>query len=185
MNPRIIVVLLVVALLLGIGSFFLLGKTPPPVDTGAAEDLFGFVVQRVDRISVTRGRDPLYELEKGAAGWVFRSPALGEADAGKVLRLLSDLRFEAKIKGDLGRGEIALEQYGLAKPRLVVTIHEPGSTITLEIGDPNSTKDGIYVRFPGTKRVVVTTPIVGARLSVVPDTFRPSEGETVGPTFGR
>ena len=161
MNPKAALALAALAaIFVGIALWIFLVVPARSERLAQERELFEYSVHKVDRITGKRAREVVYDLEKQGDRWVYKTPPLGDADVGKVLRLISDLRFDARLRNEVmpaGAG-IPPEVYGLTKPRIEVTIHEPGRTTTFEIGAANATNDGVYLRFLPGGRVVLTEP---------------------------
>ena len=161
MNPKAALLLAALAaVFVGIALWIFLAVPGRAERQTQERELFDYKVQRVDRITGKRAREIVYDIEKQGDRWVYKTPPLGDADVGKIARLISDLRFDARLRNEVmpaGAG-VPPEVYGLTKPRIEVTIHEPGRTTTFEIGAVNPTQDGVYLRFIPGGRVVLTEP---------------------------
>lgn len=97
-------------------------------------------------------------LDKVADGWVVAAPVAVDADAGSVemaLASLAETDREREIDpGPLGRK--ALEQYGLAEPRLKVWVD--GGTFdadTIAFGKSNPAGTGVYIGRASTGQVLL------------------------------
>ncbi|MBL8695508.1 MAG: DUF4340 domain-containing protein [Planctomycetes bacterium] len=183
MNLKVSIALLGVALALGGVTVYLVQTSAKPADFDQTEKtLFRFTVSRVDRVVVRKGLDVVYELQNRNGEWSFIQPPFGAADSAKVVRALSELRLSATAESELGTtGQVALEKYGLMKPRIEVAIQSPGESTTFAVGDATPTKDGVYLHLLDLKRIVKTQKTVLAEFDVPADHFKPSADAAVGP----
>ncbi|MBI3817968.1 MAG: hypothetical protein HY286_04695 [Planctomycetes bacterium] len=182
MNPKMALALLIVAILLGAGTLYLVLNIKT-FDDRSERDVFDFSVPKVTKITAKRGADTLYEIAHEKDRWIYKFPAIGEADASKVVRAISDLRFDARIMADVTAGGKSgpLEEYGFGGSRLEVDIYTPGKNYIFQIGNATATKDGVYVRLIPGDRVLVTTPKVSQLFDVAPDYFKSTAGGSAGP----
>lgn len=178
MNPRAAIFMLIFAVLFGGVAYYLLTNVAT-FDQQARLDreIFDFSVPKVSRITAKRGASVVYDLEFEGHSWNYKFPPLGIADSGKVIRTISELRFEAKIREDITKsgGPISLEPYGFTTERLEVDIFTPGRNYIFQIGATNATKDGVYVRIIPGDRIYVTIPKVQELFDVSADFFKPSD----------
>lgn len=174
MNRNAAIIMLILAIALGIGTYLIIKMVPTQEEQKQKElEVFDFQVQRVIRFAAKRGADLVYDIALEKNEWVYKYPPLGKADPAKVLRALSDLRFEAKIIQDLTEGgnRTQLNRYGFDKARYEVDVYTHGRNYIFQIGDENATKDGLYIRVLPGDRIIVTLPIVRTLFEVLPDSF--------------
>jgi hypothetical protein len=185
-NPKAALAMAVLALAAGCVALFLYFRVPHPEDQRKHDrDVFHYAVAKVDRVTARVQREVVYDIERQGDRWVYKHPPLGDADAGRVLRAIADLRFEARVKDEFVEPG-ALDRFGLAKPKIEVSLHEPGMTHVLEIGDANATKDGVYVRVMPGARVLLTHPVVKTLFTADASAFAATAPgtETSGPRKG-
>jgi hypothetical protein len=185
-NPRAAIVMAAVALAAGCVAFFLYLRVPHPDDQRKFDrEIFHYSVSKIDRITVKVQREVLYELERQGDKWIYKHPPLGDADAGRILRAIADLRFEARVKDEF-TGPGPLDRFGLVKPKLEVSLHEPGATYAFELGDSNATKDGVYIRVMPGARVLLTLPVVATLFPSDAASFAQAsqDGGAAGPRKG-
>jgi hypothetical protein len=146
-------------------------------------EVFDFQVQRVSRFTMKRGADLVYDIVLDKGEWVYKYPPIGKADAAKVIRVLSDLRFDARVIQDLSQDgqHPPLDRFGFDKPRPEVDLYIPGKTYVFQIGLENATKDGVYLRLLPGDRVVVTDKKIAALFDVAPVFFQQKDMPGEGP----
>jgi len=174
MNPRAAIIMLILAIALGVGTYFFIKMVPSSDEKNRQQfDAFDYQVPRVIRFAAKRGADLIYDIALEKNEWVYKYPKLGKADPAKVLRVLSDLRFEAKVVQDLTEegNRAQLNRYGFERARFEVDIYTHGRNYIFQIGDDNATKDGIYLRLIPGDRIIVTPPVIRGLFEVAPDSF--------------
>lgn len=185
MNTRAALAMAVLALAAAGAAAYLHWFDRTPEEQRAHDrEILHYSVARIERLIVKSEREVVYEIERQADKWVFKYPSLGDADAGRVLRAIADLRFEARVKSEL-TGTGPLDRYGLARPKVEVTVREPGASSTIEFGDLNATKDGQYVRLLPGGRVFLTSPLVSALFPTDARAFAPTGTPAEGPAPAR
>ncbi len=160
MNTKSTLVLLVIAAVIGVA--ILLDRRTPPASDRPSTSVFRDVPEDAIRtIAIDAdGRTIRIEKRDGAAGpgWEIVEPLKAPADRQVVSSILSDLRWlsfkgfveeaEAKARGDAN--------YGLDKPRAVLTCTAPEKTWTLTFGGPNPLEEKeVFVRAGGRPGVYV------------------------------
>lgn len=184
MSPKAAIIMLLVAIASIVAAFVLFKTTPTYEEQGrAARDVFDFKVSDVNRVVFKRGGDVIYDIRHEKMAWLFNSPPLGRADEAKMLRAISDLRFEARVKEDVTSTDntASLERFGFGAIRLEVDLYTPGRNYVFEIGGMNPTNDGLYIRkLPG-GRVILTATKVRELFDVTADYFLATAADAAGP----
>jgi len=122
---------------------------------------FDLPVEHITRIGI---RTPEYETEVFRAEngeWRMREPEGARAAEPLIRQTLSRLR-------NLGRGELitpadmrergqTLADFGLAVPRLVLSLQTPAETREYRIGDPNPLGNALYVKEEQTQNVMLVS----------------------------
>lgn len=184
MNPKAVIVMLIFAVLLAGLAVYLFTSVATPEERARAErDVFDYKVPQVTRIAAKRGADVVFDISHERERWIYKVPALGDADPGKVLRAISELRFESTVKEDItdGDGPVSLEAFGFSGSRIEVDLYTPGKNYIFQIGNLNATKDGVYLRFIPGDRVILTSKKVVELFDVPATAFKPTTGESPGP----
>jgi hypothetical protein len=103
-----------------------------------------FAQDGVDAITVTQGTTPV-SLAKTGDGWRLTAPLATKADGAAVDALVSRL-FQAKMT-DLSAqdGTARLKEFGLDKPKVVVTVGAGSSKAELAVGS-NKDETNVYAR---------------------------------------
>lgn len=98
-------------------------------------------------------------IEKRPDGWYLTEPYEWPANTNAVARILNELQFLenfTKFKvADLGKTGLALADYGLDSPALVVGFTAAGQDYQLKIGDDTRTSNRLYLLSPDGENVHV------------------------------
>ena len=106
---------------------------------------------RIDRT----GQDPIL-LEKIGESWVLKAPLEAAADKTSVDSLVRDLGT-ARIDRTFAETGAGPEEYGLAEPRLKLTVGAGDESRVLSVGSDDFTKSNLYVQVQGESRVHVVS----------------------------
>ena len=120
------------------------------------ESLLGLEQEQISSVRMDRpGQDPIL-LEKTGEGWALKAPLEAPADKTSVDSLVRDLGT-ARIDRTFEEVGAEPEEYGLAEPRLKLTIGAGDESRTLSVGGEDFTKSKVYVRIEGESRVHVVS----------------------------
>ena len=120
------------------------------------ESLLGLEQDQISSVRMDRpGQDPIL-LEKIGEGWALKAPLEAPADKTSVDSLVRDLGT-ARIDRTFEEVGAEPEGYGLAEPRLKLTIGAGDESRTLSVGSEDFTKSKVYVRIEGESRVHVVS----------------------------
>ncbi|MCX6027128.1 MAG: DUF4340 domain-containing protein, partial [Chloroflexi bacterium] len=131
------------------------GKAPAVTPTPATAPLWTIESTSVMsvRLEDTQAKT-VVELARSTDGtWSLVQPSKEPADTGAVEMAIAQMSNLSLIT-DLGT-KITLENFGMDKPRYMITLTTADATYTLEVGSPTVTGSGYYVRRQGDPRVVV------------------------------
>ena len=106
---------------------------------------------RIDRT----GQDPIL-LEKIGESWVLKAPLEAAADKTSVDSLVRDLGT-ARIDRTFAETGAGPEEYGLAEPRLKLTVGAGDESRVLSVGSDDFTKSNLYVQVQGESRLHVVS----------------------------
>lgn len=121
---------------------------------------FDLPVERINRIGL---RTPEYDMMmfRTGQGWELEHPQGAKAAEALVNQLLA--RFRTLNRGvlitpaDMRRDERTLADYGLAVPRMVLTLGTGGEQREYRIGDPNPLGDALYVKEEASQNVMLVS----------------------------
>ena len=125
-----------------------------------------------------------FVLEKSGDRWELKKPLAVRTDASTVNSMLDELEFadrdrtlsEQDLKG------VNLADFGLATPRMRITLTTMKESVTLLVGNETPTKDALYMQIDGSKRVYVTGKSLFERLNVGLDSLRSRVAVEVTPS---
>lgn len=93
--------------------------------------------------------------------WLITKPIRARADHSRINRILTVLeslpRGEIITAAQRQNREIALEDYGLMKPRARIVLGDPDKQFTVNIGADSPLKDAVYVQLDNQEDVIVTS----------------------------
>jgi len=174
MNTRTTLVLVIAALI--VGGVVLLDHYKG-TSTEQAQQISKRVVD-IKSTDVTKlelvHTNQTFVLEKTGDRWDLKQPLAVRADASTVNSILDELEFaqrdrtlsEQDLKG------VNLADFGLAQPRLRVTLTAKKTPVTLLVGNETPTKDALYVQVEGSKQVSITGKSLFERLNIGLDSLR-------------
>jgi len=157
MDRRLTLILVLVLAVLAGAAWWLErpGKAPAATPTPATAPLWTIESTSVKsvRLEDTQAKT-VVELARSTDGtWSLVQPSKEPADTGAVEMAIAQMSNLSLIT-DLGT-KITLENFGMDKPRYIITLTIADATFTLEVGSPTVTGSGYYVRMQGDPRVVV------------------------------
>lgn len=130
----------------GVGLFAWYRTAYPPTDVKPR--LTDLKADTVQKIEITRPRQPVVRLERADGGWRMTAPITARADSFSVDSLLHIL--QAPVDGDVTLSDKNLARYGLEPPQLVVRY----DAAAVSFGERHPLKDERYVRFGSAVRLV-------------------------------
>ena len=165
---RTILLLLVV---LGMGAyiwFYEINQLSTAEELALQRQAFDLQVEQIHGIGIQTS-DYAVDLFKTDQGWELIHPKGARAAAPVVQQLLA--RFKTLGKGDLitpadmRENEKSLAEYGLAVPRIKLTLTTPGQTREYQVGDVNPLGNSVYVKEESTQNVI---PVSTDLLEILP-----------------
>jgi Domain of unknown function (DUF4340) len=174
MNTRTTLVLVIVALI--IGGVVVLDHYKGTSHEEAVEKgkrIVDFKSTDVTKLELAF-TNQTFVLEKTGDRWNLFHPLAVRADASTVNSILDELEFAERDR-TLSEEELSgvnLADFGLAQPRVRVTLTAKKQPVTLRVGKETPTKDALYVQVEGSKRVSVTRKSLFDRLNVGLDNLR-------------
>ncbi len=174
MKPRTTIVLLVVVLLLTglVALDFQRGTTTDEAEANR-RNLVELDVDSLRRVELVRTNQTIV-IEKQADQWQIIEPVATLADYSIVRSIFDELEF-AQRERTLTVEELAgipLSDFGLAEPRVIVTLGGDQDPISVRLGSATPTGDAVYVQVDGRNEVYVVNPSVAARLDRDLDAIR-------------
>ncbi len=155
--------LILLALVVGLGLFFLLHTARQPSTTEYKEQQKRVFPTRefqdpadptrsglsdlVTRIELRQGENKIVLVREEKDEWRITEPIATAADAGQVSSILSELEFlkaETVLRPEEG-ADLDLESYGLTNPDSSVTFQAGDRSWTLDIGDNTVDGKSVYV----------------------------------------
>jgi hypothetical protein len=163
---------LAVALGLGAYAYFVDSKKEPKPDK-PKEKVFTFDKKKVRELSLEPTTGEAVKLVRQGEAWTLTSPLSAPADATEVDAVLSSLEgmeteeVVAENASDFG-------QYGLATPRMALTVHVEGvaEPLALHVGDKAPDSRGLYARVPAKPRVFLIPAYLQGTLEKKPFDLR-------------
>jgi hypothetical protein len=163
---------LTVALGLGAYAYFVDSKKEPKPDK-PKEKVFTFDKKKVRELSLEPTTGEAVKLVRQGEAWTLTSPLSAPADATEVDAVLSSLEgmeteeVVAENASDFG-------QYGLATPRMALTVHVEGvaEPLALHVGDKAPDSRGLYARVPAKPRVFLIPAYLQGTLEKKPFDLR-------------
>ncbi|HYA35258.1 MAG TPA: DUF4340 domain-containing protein, partial [Candidatus Binataceae bacterium] len=117
------------------------------VDQMRDRELMTFKVDEVNRITIEQIDQPPIEIDRDGEKWKIVKPAAYAGDSTQIRQLLSTLN-DAKVADFVADAPTDVSQYGLTKPRVVVTVYTKSGQESLLFGfkQKEQGRDGVYVR---------------------------------------
>ena len=120
------------------------------------ESLLRLEQDQISSVRIDRpGQDPIL-LEKIGESWVLKAPLEAAADKTSVDSLVRDLGT-ARIDRTFVEAGAGPEEYGLAEPRLKLTVEAGDESRVLSVGSDDFTKSNLYVQVQGESQVHVVS----------------------------
>jgi hypothetical protein len=163
---------LAVAVGLGAYAYFVDSKKEAKPDK-PKEKVLVFDKAKARELSLAPATGEAVRLVRQGTGWGLTSPITAPADATEVEAVLSGLEglesdeVVAETAADLG-------QYGLATPRVAVTVQVEGvpQPLVLHVGDKTPDNRGLYARLPAKPRVFLIPAFLQGTLEKKPFDLR-------------
>lgn len=127
----------------------------------------------ITRLELIRSNETIV-AEKSGERWELKQPFAVRASSSAINSLLMELEF-AERQRTLTAKELAgvdTTGFGLAAPRMQVKLSGKKGAVTVLIGEPTATKDGLYVQLAGQNDVIVVRQHLAERLAIKLDELR-------------
>ncbi|MGH7935724.1 MAG: DUF4340 domain-containing protein, partial [Chthoniobacterales bacterium] len=176
MKTRTTLILLALVVALGVWIKFFESKQPNTEEARRESgNVLNFDREKLDGIVIQNGDDRI-ELQRKAGKWRLIAPVQDQADAAAVDNLISDLESWRKVAvippKKSGAKQTDFGEYGLAHPKLRLTLKLPGGPPAIAFGKDAAFEGEMYVRIGETPEVVVAGKSVRDDISKKPDDFR-------------
>lgn len=158
---RLTSTLILVVVLAGLGGYiyFVDSKRPTPNADGSSavkEKVFTVDADKINELRITyQGQSSL--LKKAGGGWKMIEPTAIEADPPEAIGVATALT-NVEIARVIDENASNLEQFGLAKPNIIVEFKGDGGVAgTLKLGNKNPTQSELYAQKNNDKRVFLVS----------------------------
>jgi hypothetical protein len=173
---RTTLILLGLVIALGVWIKFFESKQPNTVESERqAGNVLNFDRDKLSGIVIKNGDDRV-ALQLTNGKWRLTAPVQDQADASAVDNLISDLETWRKVavvsnrEGNSAKG--SLSQYGLAEPKLTLTLQMPQAPPTIRFGKEAAFTGEMYVQVGEGTPIVIAAQNVLTDISKKPDDFR-------------
>jgi len=148
-------------------------KREPSTGDKPKEKLFTLDKAKVKEITLGRTGGETIRLVKNGADWRMAEPMAVAADGSAVEGLLSSLEG-LEVQDEASANAVKLEDYGLATPRLQVTVVAEGAKepLRLLLGGKLVDGSGVYAKVPDKPRVFTIASFVDSSLDKKPFDLR-------------
>jgi hypothetical protein len=173
---RTTLILLGLVIAVGVWIKFFESKQPNTVESERqAGNVLNFDRDKLSGIVIKNGDDRV-ALQLTNGKWRLTAPVQDQADASAVDNLISDLETWRKVavvsnrEGNSAKG--SLSQYGLAEPKLTLTLQMPQAPPTIRFGKEAAFTGEMYVQVGEGTPIVIAAQNVLTDISKKPDDFR-------------
>ncbi len=150
--------LVAIVLLAAVAAVFFLYEKPrqkKAVDDKAnAEKAMSIDLEKVDRIQLTQDKATVIVEKSGEDAWKVTTPFVDDADKYTVQGMVSQLR-NARAERVVEEPNADLGQYGLADPRLRVTVRSDGVEQSIDLGATNPIGNAVFAKRPDSPKLLV------------------------------
>lgn len=167
MKSRGTLYMLLVVAFMGVG-YLLARKHIPSSDQRIEKSkrVLDFKGADITQIQI-RGVDRDFIFEKGKNTWSFKNPIKAAADSTVMEGILSSVEYlecrRELTPKDISAAHLSLADYGLDKPRLVVSFRGGKETITIHIGN-EALGSGLYIQVEGDPSVYLVDKDIARKL---------------------
>ena len=156
--------LVAIVMLAAVAAVFFLYEKPRQKqaadDKESAEKAMSIDLEKVDHIRIEQDKARIVLEKTGEDAWKVTEPYTDDADKYTVQGMVSQLR-NARAERVVEDPDADLGKYGLADPRLRITVRADGVEQSIDLGATHTIGNAVFAKRPDSPRLLV-----------MPDTFR-------------
>ena len=143
--------------------------------TRQSQNVINFDPEKVEGLTIQNGDDKI-DLRKEKTKWRIEAPVKDQADSTVVNRIVGDLENWPKLETisgkELANDKKKLEEFGLLRPKLKITLLGKDLPPTIAIGNDAAIEGKMYVQVGNSRDVLVASKTVREDSAKKPEEFR-------------